>query len=43
MSDLYVCICTHDYRGLGACSPGKFLEIGCSEIASGHFGIEAEQ
>ena len=39
MSDVYVCIykqaTRQDYGGLGGCSPRKFLEIRCSEIASG--------
>ena len=39
MSDVYVCIykqaSRQDYGGLGGCSPRKFLEIRCSEIASG--------
>ena len=38
MSNVYVCICKKQgrkTRGLGGCSPRKFLEIRCSEIASG--------
>ena len=36
MSDLYICMqpCKTRGRDLGACSPRKFLEIRCSEIAS---------
>ena len=33
MSDVYVCMHGR-LGGLGACSPRKFLEIRCSEIAS---------
>ena len=31
---MYACISMQDLGGLGACSPRKFLEIKCSEIAS---------
>ena len=39
MSNVYVCVykqtSTQDQEGLGGCSPRKFLEIRCSEVASG--------
>ena len=37
MSDVYISkqASRQDYGGLGGCSPRKFLEIRCSEIASG--------
>ena len=39
MSNVYVCVykqtSRQDQGGLGGCSPRKFLEIRCSEVASG--------
>ena len=33
MTKVYVCMHDHvEWRGLGGCSPRKFLEIACSEI-----------
>ena len=31
---VYMYLCMHGYRDLGACSPRKFVEIRCSEISN---------
>ena len=39
---MYTCINRQDYRGLGACSPKKLLELGAMQLLLMQFGTEAE-